>query len=157
MWGREDPGHTQAVSREQIEETLNKRNGAYQRLRRVMDAWAALWFWPLTDIGDAKPPTLEQWITACQALLGREPEARKNNRGMTPLGEATNWDDLNDAEDLNLDFAGAVNVDEVLRDTRGLSSANRSRSNRASSTGNSTSPRSSRAAASTCNWVIRHG
>ena len=26
-----------------------------------------------------------------------------------------NWDDLNDAEDLNLDFAGAVNVDEVLK------------------------------------------
>jgi hypothetical protein len=116
LWGRDDPGHTQAITRQQIEETLNKRNGAYQRLRRVMDAWAALWFWPLTDTGDAKPPTFEQWLEACQALLGREPEARKNNRGMTPLGEATNWDDLNDAEAMNLGFAGAVNVDKVLED-----------------------------------------
>ncbi len=80
-----------------------------------MDAWAALWFWPLTDTGGAVPPTLDQWIEACQALLGREPEARKKNRGMTPLGEASNWDDLNDAEELNLDFAGAVNVEQVLK------------------------------------------
>ena len=108
LWGREDPGHTQAVTREEIEKTLSKPNGAYQRLRRVMDAWAALWFWPLTDTGGVVPPTLDQWIEACQALLGREPEARKNNKGMTTLGAATNWEDLNEAEDLNLDFAGAV-------------------------------------------------
>ena len=114
LWGRHDPGHIQAVAREEIEKTLSKRNGAYRRLRRVMDAWAALWFWPLTDTDGTVPPTLEQWIEACQQLLGREPEARKNNKGMTTLGAATNWEDLNDAEDLNLDFAGAVNVDGIL-------------------------------------------
>jgi methylase of polypeptide subunit release factors len=115
LWERDEPEHDQAVTREQIEEALGKRNGAYQRLRRVMDAWLALWFWPLTDTDGAVPPTLEQWIDACQQLLGREPEARKNSRGMTPLGEGTNWDDLNAAEDLNLDFSGAVDTDEVLR------------------------------------------
>lgn len=120
LWGREDPRHTQAVTREEIEKTLSKRNGAYQRLRRVMDAWAALWFWPLTDTGGVVPPTLDQWIEACQQLLGREPEARKNSKGMTTLGAATNWEDLNDAEELNLDFAGAVNVDEVLNEHRWL-------------------------------------
>ena len=56
LWGRDDPGHTQAVTREEIEKTLSKRNGAYQRLRRVMDAWAALWFWPLTDTDGVAPP-----------------------------------------------------------------------------------------------------
>ena len=71
LWGRERPGHTQAVTREQIEETLSKRNGAYQRLRRIMDAWAALWFWPLTDTGGITPPPLDRWIEACQQLLGR--------------------------------------------------------------------------------------
>ncbi len=96
-------------------QTLSDPNGAYQRLRRVMDAWAALWFWPLTDTGGVTPPTLDQWIEACQALLGREPEARKNSRGMTPLGEGSNWDDLNAAEELNLDFAGAANVEQVLK------------------------------------------
>jgi Eco57I restriction-modification methylase len=115
LWGRDDPEHAQAVTREEIENTLSKRNGAYKRLRRVMDVWAALWFWPLTDTHGAVPPTLDQWIDACQQLLGREPEARKNSKGMTTLGAATNWEDLNDAEDLNLDFAGAVNVEEVLK------------------------------------------
>ena len=37
------------MTREEIEAKLNDLNGAYQRLRRVMDAWNALWFWPLTD------------------------------------------------------------------------------------------------------------
>jgi len=115
LWGTKNPEHTQAVSREQIEATLNGPNGAYQRLRRVMDAWAALWFWPLTDTGGITPPTLDRWIEGCQALLGREPEARKNNRGMTPLGEGSNWEDLNAAEELNLDFAGAVDVEAVLK------------------------------------------
>jgi hypothetical protein len=114
LWGREDPGHTQAVTREEIERTLSKRNGAYQRLRRVMDAWAALWFWPLTDTDGVGPPTLDQWIEACQALLGREPEARKSNQSQRSLGDASNWDELNAAEELNLGFAGAVNVDDVL-------------------------------------------
>ena len=115
LWGRGQPEHTQAVTREQIESTLNDPSGAYRRLRRVMDAWAALWFWPLTDTGNATPPTLDQWIEACQALLGREPEARRNSRGMTPLGEASNWADLNAAEELNLDFAGAQDVEQVLK------------------------------------------
>ena len=102
LWGREGPRHTQAVTREEIEKTLSQRDGAYQRLRRVMDAWAALWFWPLTDTGGVVPPTLDQWIEACQQLLGREPEARKKSKGMTTLDAATNWEDLNDAEVLNL-------------------------------------------------------
>jgi hypothetical protein len=116
LWGREEHDHAQAVSREQIQTTLSDPNGAYQRLHRVMDAWAALWFWPLTDTADATPPTLDKWIEACQALLGREPEARKNSRGMTRLGEGSNWSDLNTAEELNLDFAGAVDVKQVLKD-----------------------------------------
>ena len=115
LWGRKDQGHTQAVTREEIEKTLSKRNGAYQRLRRVMDAWAALWFWPLTDSDGTVPPALDQWIEACQQLLGREPEARKNNKGMTSLGDASNWNSLNTAEEFNLYFAGAQDVNEVLK------------------------------------------
>ena len=80
-----------------------------------MDAWASLWFWPLTEPGGVNPPTLDQWIGACQSLLGREPEARKNSRGMTRLGDGSNWEDLNAAEELNLDFAGVANVEHVLK------------------------------------------
>jgi len=115
LWGRDDPGHTQAVSREEIEKTLRRPNGAYQRLRRAMDAWAALWFWPLTDTDGVSPPTLDQWIDACQQLLGVEPKVQKKNQGMTPLHATSNWNDLNAAEELNLYFTGAKDVAEVLK------------------------------------------
>jgi Eco57I restriction-modification methylase len=115
LWGREDPGHTQAVTREEIEETLSKQNCAYQRLRRVMDAWAALWFWPLTDTDGAVPPSLDQWIEVCQELLGVEPKVQKKNKGMTPLHATSNWDDLNTAEELDLYFTRAKDVAEVLK------------------------------------------
>jgi hypothetical protein len=114
LWGRNEQAHVQAVGREQIEQKLGNPNGAYQRLRRIMDAWAALWFWPLTGTADAKPPSLDEWIAACQALLGREPEARRPNSGRSDLATALGWDDLNAAEDLNLSFAAAAPVDQVL-------------------------------------------
>jgi hypothetical protein len=115
LWGREDPGHTQAVTREDIEKTLSNRNGAYLRLRQVMDAWTGLWFWPLTDTKGATPPTLDQWIEVCQRILGREPDARKNDRRQRTLGDGSNWDELNETEEFNLGFALAVDVDEVRK------------------------------------------
>ena len=47
VWGADDLAvGTGAVQREQIEASLTDANSAYLRLRRVMDAWAALWFVP---------------------------------------------------------------------------------------------------------------
>ena len=46
------------VTREEIEESLADPDGAYRRLRRIMDAWCALWFWPLTE-DEIAPPTLD--------------------------------------------------------------------------------------------------
>ena len=79
VWGADDLPAGGEVTREQIEESLADPSGAYRRLRRVMDAWCALWFWPLTDEiatvdgAQVQPPTLEQWIDALQQLLGVEP------------------------------------------------------------------------------------
>ena len=98
------------IQREQIEARSPTPNGAYRRLRRVMDAWAALWFWPLTDTVTTvdvdgqpirvEPPTLDQWIAGLQALLGRSPEARKRAGADAPtLSAATGWDELGEAED----------------------------------------------------------
>ena len=116
LWGREEQDHTPAVGREQIEATLDDPNGAYQRVRRVMDAWAALWFWPLTDTGGVKPPSLNEWIEICQALLGREPLARRPNGGVADLATTVGWEDLNAAEELNLTFAAAQSVKQVVKD-----------------------------------------
>ncbi len=68
LWGSDPVEHTPAVSREEIENVLSDPNGAYQRLRRVMDAWCAIWSWPLTT--DVEPPDWDRWVGGLEAVLG---------------------------------------------------------------------------------------
>jgi hypothetical protein len=106
------------VSRAEIEVKLNDPNGAYQRLRRVMDAWNALWFWPLTEPngGGIRPPSLDEWITALESLLGipaADHSAKAEKRiwaNQTSILDVGTWHDLNTAEDLDLSFARAADV-----------------------------------------------
>ena len=58
VWGAASdlPDAAGAVTREEIEASLADPDGAYRRLRRVMDAWCALWFWPLTDDRHVEAP-----------------------------------------------------------------------------------------------------
>ncbi|WP_217995581.1 DNA methyltransferase [Sanguibacter suarezii] len=129
VWGR-DPADSgtdagPAVTREEIEQALADRDGSYQRLRRVMDAWCALWFWPLTD--DARrvttddgellvnPPTVDQWIAGLQELLGSHSEsALAKRRQSATFGSSLSWDELGEAENLERGFAGARDVEGVL-------------------------------------------
>ncbi|HEY5151295.1 MAG TPA: hypothetical protein VIJ23_16045 [Mycobacterium sp.] len=126
VWGHDAPDASGTVQREEIERVLADPDGAYQRLRRVMDAWCALWFWPLTtpattvDTGDGprhvEPPTLDQWIAGLQALLGRsiEHSAGRNRPTGPTLASSIAWDALNDAEQLALQFAGVVPIKRAL-------------------------------------------
>lgn len=114
VWGAPDlPTGTGAVQREQIEASLTDAGSAYRRLRRVMDAWAALWFWPVTTSVDL--PTRDQWITALEALLGvrSKAEARKG-RGL--FADAATWAELDDAEQSERSFTAMRDVDAVLAD-----------------------------------------
>ena len=123
VWGAELP-EGGAVSREEIEDALQDQDGAYQRLRRVMDAWCALWFWPLTDTNGATPPTVDEWIDGLRGLLGTHIEARttKEKRdaearargGQSSLFSGVTWTDLQLAEEIDLSLANAVPVAEVL-------------------------------------------
>ena len=119
LWGHEaEPAGR--VGREEIEAKLADVGGAYQRLRRLMDGWNALWFWPLTDQlttvdeTPVAPPTLAQWITAAQQLLGRQPEARKPATGQRTLAAGVTWEELGQLEHDDLAFAGAASVERVL-------------------------------------------
>lgn len=125
VWGAVDLPSGGAVQREQIEAALADAKGAYQRLRRVMDAWCALWFWPLTDTLTSRtvdsqverivPPSLAQWIDALQMLLGRHAgKARTASGGNQTLGAGSTWDELGDYESFDLGFASALPVDLVL-------------------------------------------
>ncbi|WP_219419408.1 hypothetical protein [Pseudonocardia nigra] len=112
VWGADDlPAGTGGVQREQIEASLTDPGSAYRRLRRVMDAWAALWYWPVTT--SVQPPTREQWISALEALLGTVSKGEaKRGRGM--WGADTTWDELDDAEHNEIVFGQMKPVADVL-------------------------------------------
>ena len=111
----------EAVTREQIEASLNDPDGSYQRLRRVMDAWNALWFWPLTDAATsgAQPPTLEQWISALEGILGHtvgEATSRKYGRvaGQTSVLSMASWGELEGIESFDHSTAQVQKIGAVL-------------------------------------------
>ncbi|MFI6231528.1 Eco57I restriction-modification methylase domain-containing protein [Micromonospora echinospora] len=121
VWGAGESPAGGAVTREQIEAALADQNGAYRRLRRAMDAWTALWFWPLTDSlatvnGKViEPPTAAQWIAGLQALLGRNPDVHKRKPVELRFGAGMSWTELDKTESLEIGFASAESIDEVLQ------------------------------------------
>ena len=114
IWGFESTESTEAaVTREQIERVLHDEGGAYRRLRRAMDAWCALWSWPLTT--DIEPPDWDQWIGGLEAILGVPPKAGKFEKyGQTSLAGDLSWEELDIAEDTDRIFAQALPVEKVL-------------------------------------------
>ena len=110
LWGRvaqDDAGST--VSREDIEAYLAAPGSAYRRLRLVMDAWCALWFWPLTT--DVTPPSLDEWLSALEGLLGKQVKDAKGTDGT--LVDASSWAELETMEEVELGLAGARKVQSV--------------------------------------------
>lgn len=111
LWGQSPIDQPQpAVTREQIEAVLHNDNGAYRRLRRVMDAWCALWSWHLTT--DIEPPDWDQWIGGLEAILGVPPKAARH--GQFTFDADMGWDELDIAEDNDLLYAQAQPIDKVL-------------------------------------------
>ena len=111
LWGRDaqdDAGST--VSREDIEAYLGAPGSAYRRLRLVMDAWCALWYWPLTT--DVTPPSLEEWLGALEGLLGKQIKDAKGTDGT--LVDASSWAELETMEEVELGLAGARKVPSII-------------------------------------------
>src|SRR5699024_7867162 len=119
VWGLEEPAPGTTVTRTDIETKLADPNGAYQRLRRVMDAWCALWFWPLTET-EIAPPSVEEWIDACEQLLGKSADDSKSQKAAREAGQASmfdvdNWAELNEFESSQRALSGAAaRVESVL-------------------------------------------
>ncbi|MFD3593202.1 Eco57I restriction-modification methylase domain-containing protein [Nocardia sp. NPDC058640] len=131
LWRSEPIDHVPAVTREQIEAMLNDENGPYQRLRRVMDAWCALWSWPVT--GDIAAPDWDQWVGGLEAILGTTAKAGKYEKyGQTSFASDLDWSELDVAEDNDRVFAQAksaeiaanefpwLNIASSIADTQGF-------------------------------------
>ncbi|MEV3856976.1 type II restriction endonuclease subunit M [Streptomyces sp. NPDC050095] len=67
------PKSSGSVSREQVEHALQQPGAPRGRLKMVMDAWCALWFWPVGQPNTPEPPVLEEWLDFCEAVLGVPP------------------------------------------------------------------------------------
>src|SRR5699024_5684195 len=122
VWGTETTEGGE-VTRKQIEETLSNANSAYQRLRLVMDAWCALWFWPVLPDDDITPPTFPEWLETVQKILGTSLEVvrHKSKKGdpgtdQRALGSAEVWDEL-DVVEMMFDFDGAVRIEPLIEQT----------------------------------------
>jgi hypothetical protein len=124
VWGNEINVGIGAMQREHIEAALSDAAGAYQRLRRVMDAWCALWFWPLSDTltthqveGRAAripPPSMDAWIDALQMVLGRDRDKKPAPAGQLIRTGTAAWDALAEAEGADLGLAGVEPIDTVF-------------------------------------------
>ncbi|QDC14554.1 Eco57I restriction-modification methylase domain-containing protein [Rhodococcus ruber] len=113
IFGVDEPEHTPAVTREQIEQVLHDENGAYRRLRRAMDAWCALWSWPLTT--DIAPPDWDQWVGGLEAILGVPPKEGKFEKyGQTSLAGDLGWHELDVAEDTDRTFSQSLPITKAL-------------------------------------------
>ncbi len=73
------------VTREQIENALKEPGSPRGRLKLVMDAWCALWFWPVGQVATPAPPSMEEWLTFCEAVLG-VPAAKAKARQSSRIG-----------------------------------------------------------------------
>nr|WP_280238151.1 DNA methyltransferase [Nocardia abscessus] len=115
LWGGGAVQPAPAVRREEIEAVLNDENGAYRRLRRAMDAWCALWSWPVTT--DVPAPDWVQWVGGLEAVLGIAPKAGKYEKhGQISIAGDLSWYDLDIAEDTDRTFAQALPIDEALNE-----------------------------------------
>jgi hypothetical protein len=108
LWEAPEPIRGKAGSRALIEEALRDPNSSLGRIRLVMDAWCALWFWPVD--GPTDPPSVALWLDALECLLGvheKEPAP----------GQLAFFDDLDDLlkRDRDLTFeAGMRPTAEVV-------------------------------------------
>ena len=111
LWGRETEHTAKNVRREQIErELLHDAEGAYLRLRLVMDAWNALTFWPLTATDEL--PDLDEWLATLTDILGKDITSR--DASQTQLGKGSNWEELTVMEHADIEFSGAPRMTTVL-------------------------------------------
>ncbi len=114
VWGADIPGASGAVPREVVEEGLSDPDGPYQRLRLVMDAWCAMFYWPVGE-HTPEPPGLDEWIETLEALLGIH-----GKRGASDQLGIHEDDDsfaaLGRLDELEADLFGMRSIDDTLVD-----------------------------------------
>jgi hypothetical protein len=102
MGASSDP---QLTDRERVKAELESTSGAFQRLKLVMDAWCAFWFWPLEQT--AELPARDSWLAALRVLLDAE------NLGTEEAGFMELRSGLNISELLNASVKRELDIENV--------------------------------------------
>lgn len=127
LWGQEPntAKRTDVVTRAQVEEELLHNNeGAYLRLRTAMNAWNALWYWPVTATDEL--PDITEYLATMQDLLGIPNEGQKRYRkdNQYAFGFDMTWDELDYVESLDRSTSGRLRYEDVLEAHPWLKTAN---------------------------------
>lgn len=127
LWGQEPNTvkRTDVVTRDQVEEELLHNNeGAYLRLRTAMNAWNALWYWPVTATDEL--PDITEYLATMQDLLGIPNEGQKRYRkdNQYAFGFDMTWDELDYVESLDRSTSGRLRHEDVLEAHPWLKTAN---------------------------------
>lgn len=120
---------TPPVSRAEIEAFLADPNSPYRRLQLVMDAWNALWFWPLYERGTqaADPPGMDEWLDVLEGVLGKpSPGGPTKGKyrlidGQTSAMSQASWADLGAMESLDAALSKMGDVEKLAYDHEWLS------------------------------------
>ncbi|MGP5589981.1 Eco57I restriction-modification methylase domain-containing protein [Corynebacterium variabile] len=114
VWGQEFTATAKNTTRAEIEEGLyGNPDSPYQRLRLVMDAWNALWFWPLTETESL--PSKEEWLAMLGDALGTPfTETRAKTDGQTRLGYDLNWNELEAVDSQDFVFSRMMSIEDLL-------------------------------------------
>lgn len=111
VWRADLPPATGSVRREDVESALHDPDGPYQRLRLAMDAWCALFFWPVTS--DVEPPSLDQWLAVLEGLLGTA--GKQAPAGQAELIDSVErFDELAILDDIEKSYYGMKPVPALL-------------------------------------------
>lgn len=104
VWGAA-PVDAKPLNAAAIDEMIADPNSPLGRLRLVMDAWCAMWFWPL----DKQPPSIDRWLSALEGILGK-------GEGEPPLGQLDLFAELDEilrsSEQIRFNFDQRL-VDDV--------------------------------------------
>ncbi|CAM5305970.1 DNA methyltransferase [Corynebacterium variabile] len=115
LWGQDEAEQSaKNTTRAEIEAGLyGNPDSPYQRLRLVMDAWNALWFWPLTETEAL--PSKEEWLAMLGDALGTPfKDTKAKTAGQTRLGYDLNWDELEGVDSQDHVFSRMMSTEDLL-------------------------------------------
>ncbi|MGQ1838222.1 Eco57I restriction-modification methylase domain-containing protein [Kocuria turfanensis] len=122
VWGAE-PELGGVVTREEIESSLRDPNSAYRRLRLVMDAWCAMWFWPVTQNPDhPAPPEFDEWLAVLRRIVGQKFAGRRGRQDEHFGQSDSEWETLEGIEAM-FPAENAVNIEQLFEEVPWLRTA----------------------------------